>query len=324
MTDRAQYEEPPALILARERAEQWGVPCFAVNLEQNNEGKWNKTPLQKWSKITASGVFRDPDVDDDKNDWAWRKATAVGVPMGARSGLIAIDLDDYKGKAPQEWLKAHGAPETRVHGTASGGRHLIFELPDGVDLGNQSPADVNGLDIRGSGGYIVWADTLGRYTVIEDLDPAPLPDSIAQELLELSAAAGSMRLDDRELPKWRPQDVDEQATVEKLRLCLARVNDTVFYRRWHGDTRGMRDVSASAFDMAMASMLTGRGFDYHQIVGLLLEAFEHGAAYRDQDERAAMRCAFRAITQHEDARAERVKRMRSTMKRFAQRVRIEA
>lgn len=301
-------QEPPALILAREITETWTVPTFPVLLEEQG-GKWEKKPLLKW------GVpDRDSGVLEPRSE-RWGVATAVGVPMGARSGLLTVDLDDYKGQAPQKWLKAHGAPKTRVHGTASGGRHLIFEMPDDVDLGNHSPADAEGLDIRGTGGFIVWADLLGRYRVIDDLDPTSLPESMAQELVELREKSGTMLLDDQELPTWRPQDIDEVETVRKLERALASATDLKFAHRWDGGTHGMKDTSASAMDMAMASMLVSRGFDYNQIVGLLLEVFEHGAAYRDQDDRAAMRCAFRAVQQVENEKAKRMELVGKLMRR---------
>ncbi|MGM0743215.1 MAG: bifunctional DNA primase/polymerase [Pseudomonadota bacterium] len=300
--------EPPALILAREITETWAVPTFPVSLSEQG-GKWEKKPLMKWGVIDRnSGVF-------EPHSERWEVATAVGVPMGARSGLLTVDLDDYKGKAPQEWLKAHGAPETRVHGTASGGRHLIFEMPDGPDLGNHAPADVEGLDIRGTGGFIIWADLLGRYKVIDDLDPARLPESMARELVELREKSGTMPLDDRELPAWRPQDIDGFETIKKLERALANATDLKFIHRWDGGTLGMKDTSASAMDMAMASMLASRGFNYNQIVGLLLEAFEHGAAYRDQDDRAAVRCAFRAFQQNENEKAKRMELVGKLMRR---------
>lgn len=294
--------EPPALTLAREITEEWSAPTFPVLLAQE-AGKWQKKPLLPWGAMERdTGVF-ELENDPGKTAWAWEKATAVGVPMGARSGLLTVDLDEYKGTAPQRWLKDHGAPETRVHGTASGGRHLIFELPDGIELGNHSPAEVEGLDIRGTGGYIVWADLLGRYEVIDDLEPAPLPESMAEELLKLRERSGTMRLDDRELPQWHPGEINDKETIAKLERALANATYLKFAHRWDGGTHGMKDISASAMDMAMATILANRGFNYHEIVGLLLVAFEHGAAYRDQDDRAAMRCAFRAVQQKDDEKA---------------------
>ncbi len=285
-----------AETLARQIHETWDVPVFPVRMTWEEErGKWQKKPLVRWGSLTG--------VAEDR----WAEANAVGVPMGRRSGLIAIDLDDYKGRGPQKWLEKHGSPQTRQHATASGGRHLIFELPDELDLGNHAPA-VDGLDIRGNGGYIVWADVGGLYSVVEDRDPLLLPESIADELLAVKAERAAARLDDHDVPDWIPPNGD--AVERKLQRGLLTVEDTRFRQRWGGGTAGMRDKSRSAMDMSMASLLARRGFDYHEIVLVLLDAFEHGAAARDGQTydvlRSVMRCAARAVEQKCDQGTKRV------------------
>ncbi len=303
MGESPHKETPDTETLARRIHETWDVSVFPVGMFwDEGKRKWQKKPLVRWGSLT--GIAKD----------RWNEADAVGVPMGRRSGLIAIDLDDYKGREPQKWLEKHGSPVTRMHGTASGGRHLIFELLNELDLGNHAPA-VDGLDVRGNGGYIVWADVLGLYSVVDDRAPAPLPKSIADELLALKAERAATRLDNRDVPEWRPPD---SATVErKLNRSLLKVEDTRFRQRWQGNTAGMRDKSRSAMDMSIASLLAQRGFDYHEIVLVLLGAFEHGTAARDGQTddvlRSVMRCAARAVEQKCEKTAMRVELARKLL-----------
>ena len=137
--------------------------------------------------------------------WA-RTPFNVGIATGP-SGLLVIDLDKPKpGEVPPpEWAlpgitdgadvlatlcERHGQPwpgETFTVRTRRGGLHLYFTAPPGVRLGNTSGRSERGLgwliDTRGHGGYVVapgsfvdLPDGTGRYEVIYDRTPAPLPD----------------------------------------------------------------------------------------------------------------------------------------------------
>ena len=84
----------------------------------------------------------------------------------------------------------HGQPfpsETFMVRTRRGGLHLYFTAPPGVRLGNTNGRYERGLgwliDTRGHGGYVVapgsfvdLPDGTGRYEVVYDRPPAPLPD----------------------------------------------------------------------------------------------------------------------------------------------------
>ena len=164
-------DRPTAYQLAADLWDRSGIPSFPVLLAQDEDGKWLKKPLVKWGGVTR---------DTHPSEFNWGGANAVGVPMGRRSGLFAFDLDEYKPQsAASEWVKKHGLPPTRTHGTTSGGRHLIYQMPPSLSLGNSAPK-VHGLDVRGDGGFIVWTDTLGRYSVVDDRAPAALPQLVGE------------------------------------------------------------------------------------------------------------------------------------------------
>jgi hypothetical protein len=103
-------------------------------------------------------------------------AAMIGVPTGAQSGFVAIDIDVKDGRAGMAWLEAHRSaiPETRMHETRSGGRHLLFLAPDGVKTRCSASAIGRGVDVRGDGGYVIVPASPG-YTVVEKAQPAEMP-----------------------------------------------------------------------------------------------------------------------------------------------------
>lgn len=141
---------------------------------------------------------------------AWAQAAYnVGIAPGP-SGLIVIDLDVPKPGVtpPPRWrlpgvhggddvlavlCEEHGEAlpfETFMVRTGRGGMHLYFTAPPGSALRNTS-GDDGGLgwliDTRAHGGYVIAPGsvvdlpdgTTGRYEVIYDRPPAPLPGWLA-------------------------------------------------------------------------------------------------------------------------------------------------
>jgi hypothetical protein len=82
----------------------------------------------------------------------------IGIATGARAGFFVLDVD---GEAGEESLvklqEQHGTLPTTLEGiTGGGGRHILFQFPAGVELGNSNKAlKAKKLDIRGNGGQIV-------------------------------------------------------------------------------------------------------------------------------------------------------------------------
>jgi hypothetical protein len=129
----------------------------------------------------------------------------VGIACGP-SGLVVIDLDVLKpdhGPPPPDWQlpgvlagddvltvlaeRAAARPpfDTYTVRTGSGGRHLYFTAPPGVQLRNT----IGGLgwlvDTRASGGYVVATGSTvngGPYVVEHDTSPAPLPGWLTRQL----------------------------------------------------------------------------------------------------------------------------------------------
>ncbi|MFF4040684.1 bifunctional DNA primase/polymerase [Streptomyces sp. NPDC001816] len=120
----------------------------------------------------------------------------VGIASGP-SGLLVVDLDTLK---PQERegtpdgvtnFKAlceragQEEPDTYRVRTARGGQHLYFTQPPGVRLHSTAGRLAKKIDTRGWGGYVVAPGSTtpdGTYSVLDDREPAPLPDWLHEAL----------------------------------------------------------------------------------------------------------------------------------------------
>jgi hypothetical protein len=190
---------------------------------------WSVFPLRTGSKHPAlHGTDRCPRTGDcrdghrtpeqravstlterDRGLWAtrgWNVAIATGP-----SRLLVVDLDmpkpDDKPR-PDEWNQpgivdgldvfvsvceraGHPVPwDTYTVRTPSGGTHLYFTAPPGVQLRNTGGDRGRGLgwkvDTRAWGGHVVAAGSVmdGQpYDVVNDREPLPLPEWLCERLL---------------------------------------------------------------------------------------------------------------------------------------------
>ncbi|TWG04463.1 bifunctional DNA primase/polymerase-like protein [Streptomyces brevispora] len=124
-------------------------------------------------------------------------ATGYGIACGrAPHHLIGIDLDidatgRYDSVAALQQLALHHLftiPPTVTVLTPSGGRHIWLSGPPGVAVPNSAGRLAPGIDIRGTGGYLVGpgsATTHGTYRLVPGtgtLPPAPCPRALLQLL----------------------------------------------------------------------------------------------------------------------------------------------
>jgi hypothetical protein len=190
---------------------------------------WSIFPLRPGSKHPAlHGADRCPHTGDCQDghrtpeqravsaltDWEcnlWhRKGWNVAIATGP-SRLLVVDLDvpkpDDKPR-PAEWNQpgigdgmdvfvavcehaGHPVPwDTYTVRTPSGGTHLYFTAPPGVQLRNTGGDRGRGLgwkvDTRAWGGHVVAAGSVvdgQAYEVVNDREPAPLPEWLCQRLL---------------------------------------------------------------------------------------------------------------------------------------------
>ncbi|MER6049714.1 bifunctional DNA primase/polymerase [Streptomyces sp. NPDC001793] len=117
-------------------------------------------------------------------------ATGYGIACGrAPHHLVGIDLDTRHGADGPTALRliaeAHGfaLPPTVTVLTPSGGCHLWFTGPPAPPVPNSAGRLAPGIDVRGSGGYLVGPGSLtvhGRYALAPDIPrrPAPAPPAL--------------------------------------------------------------------------------------------------------------------------------------------------
>lgn len=112
------------------------------------------------SQLAPNGLH---DASDDTatiaNWWRRYPRANIGIRTGPESGILAVDVDDYKGGADglAELERRIGSlPQTVTVNTGGGGRHGIYRFPGG-EVPNRSGKSLGlvGLDFKATNGYIV-------------------------------------------------------------------------------------------------------------------------------------------------------------------------
>ncbi|MFJ1932675.1 bifunctional DNA primase/polymerase [Kitasatospora sp. NPDC088160] len=187
------------------------------------------------------------DPDTVRRTWS-HGPYGIGLATGP-SNLVVVDLDTPKpgGAVPPEWAdervmdgadvlaalcERNGRPfpaDTYTVATPSGGIHLYFTAPADVALRNTAGGAGAGLgwliDTRAGGGYVVAAgsNVAGRrYEVVNDTDPAPLPDWIARLLAPPPRPAAPVFRVDRRTTGTRPAYVDAALRNETANVANTR------------------------------------------------------------------------------------------------------
>ena len=135
-------------------------------------------------------------TQDELAQWKHLFKNGVGFITGAISGVVVIETDGLAGETVLgDFEYEHGPlPETLVIRSGSHrGFHRHFKHPGGKV---KTVANDNiKVDIRGDGGFCVLPPSLhksgGRYEIVRDFEPAPLPDGLL-EFIEMKAVEADM------------------------------------------------------------------------------------------------------------------------------------
>ena len=135
--------------------------------------------------LTSHG-FKDATVDEGRiRSWFENTDAMLGLPTGAVTGLVVIDLDGAAGfESWAELERQYGTlPRTASTTTPNGGQHFWLQHP-GVEVRCSAGKLGVGVDVRGDGGYVIappsrTADGRG-YEVDEECAPAPIPGWLVQ------------------------------------------------------------------------------------------------------------------------------------------------
>ena len=115
-------------------------------------------PLQPCGKTPAcSGGLHAATTDAERIDRWWRAVPDcnIGIATGAISGVFVLDVDGVDGESALHQLenKHHALPPT-IEAITGKGRHCYFRL-NGREIHNSAGQIGAGLDVRGTGGYVV-------------------------------------------------------------------------------------------------------------------------------------------------------------------------
>lgn len=160
-----------AEILEWYSRQDWKIfPCRAKSTEWKDKTTGEirtaaaKSPLiTNWPKVATKDLAQIKRWHEQFPGCMW------GCATGSASGFWALDLDRHNGadgaQALREYIRKNSliSPKTLNQFTAGGGWHLLFRMPEGVDVRNATGI-LPGVDVRGSGGYIVIPPSINQDT----------------------------------------------------------------------------------------------------------------------------------------------------------------
>jgi len=169
---------------------------------------WHVLPCNYNKQPSTPNGFYDATTDEDQITrwWEANPKAQIGIRTGEESGFWVVDIDCKNGKNGLESLKKHfgqmfNLEDGLFQKTPTGGFHLCFKYDENEPVGCQSGL-LDGVDIRGNGGYIMAApsslhvnDNWQQY-VWKDLkkDPTEAPDWAKQLVRSTSSVSTSQLL----------------------------------------------------------------------------------------------------------------------------------
>ena len=168
------------------------APLVEFALDYARRG-WPVFPCKPTNKAPFfEGGFHVATTDEEtiRKWWGYWPRAMIGVPMGSRSGVWAVDPDPPKKSEEPDgraiWaslLQEHGKlPATHTEVTPRDGQHIFFKWdPDRPVTNSPGALAKTNIDIRGEGGYVIVAPSVcigdgsaknmaGQYCVAEPLD----------------------------------------------------------------------------------------------------------------------------------------------------------
>ena len=134
----------------------------------------NKEPMIKqWQKKATT------DTGTIEGWWSETPTANIGIATGYGSGFFVLDVDGEEGSKSLNALEREiePLPETLEARTGTGGRHLLFKMPDDREVRNKQGFRPK-LDIRGEGGYIMAAPSIHPVTGQQYMWPYNFGDAI--------------------------------------------------------------------------------------------------------------------------------------------------
>jgi Bifunctional DNA primase/polymerase, N-terminal/AAA domain len=275
-------QENPNLDVALRHAAV-GLPVLPVKVFQDTKGRWKKKPeIRGWQERAST----EPDVI--RQWWSEFPHAIPGIELG-RSGLLVIDADRHEaesdGVSAFAGLRSNNGddlPHPQTY-TAGAGEHHYYRQPAGQHLGNGEGNLPQGINVRGSGGFVVAPGSVRTDGAVWETVPA------APELTN-AFREGSIP----ELPNWlirilgpdhRPsspltgqqptsshQDREREYAIAALKACVAELEQT---------HPGSRNNRLNAIAYRLGRMVGREWLERHLIVSQLLAASETNRLVND-------------------------------------------
>ena len=265
-------DKPTQQALALEYAKM-GFSLFPCNL---------KAPIKDPSLGFEHG-FRNGTKDLKLIAKTWHKYPNAAIGLAIPEDLIIIDCDVKKNAEGSPFLM-DGHPDiiglrsfqrliielgfmdadldTLSVRTQSGGRHFYYRMPEGVPSFNHTHA-LEGLDLKGYGGYVILPHSQGQYGYYEFLnltEVRTIPEGLLKWILQFRGA----KTEFRKLPTGTGK-VDREEIIRVLEPYWVRANGrrndfTLAIAGFIARSGGTEEDAT--FIISELARLTGKGHDH--------------------------------------------------------------
>ena len=232
----------------------------------------DKKPCIPWGSITTTDAAQ-------IHEWARTyKQPVAGVLTGNCSGVWVVDVDVPKPTDPSDGRKTldslqkvHGSlPETFTVETPSGGLHLYFKMPKDGDVRNSVKKAAPGIDVRGTGGYVIApGSTLpdGRqYRIVSSEPPVLAPDWLLYIVRKTQGRAGGVQAP-VQMPVPRPALLEKDGARRWGQAALADECDKVRSTR-----EGARNSTLNTAALRVYQVVAGGSLSEEEAFGALMNA----------------------------------------------------
>lgn len=144
---------------------------------------WPVIPLRGKIPLTTGGS-KDATLNEPQVRAWWSKWPDANIGVATGHAFFAVDIDLKEGgEDTWDMLRSQYAalPDTIQQITGTGGKHILFALPEDFVVKNSASKLGPGLDVRGQGGYIVVAPSIhpetGRaydWDGMEEIEQTPI------------------------------------------------------------------------------------------------------------------------------------------------------
>ena len=266
-------DKPTQQALAVEYAKM-GFPVFPCDS--------NKAPIVDHVLGFGHG-FRDATIDLKLIARTWHKYPDAGIGVALPEDLIVFDCDVLKDAAKRPILM-DGRPDiiglksfqnlildlnlespdlnTLSVKTQSGGRHFYYLMPEGTPSFCHTHA-MEGLDLKGSGGYVILPHSQGQYGYYEFLNLTeirPIPERLLRRVLQFRVPKSEFK----ELPTGTAK-IDREEIVRILEPYWSKADGrrnefTLAIAGFIAHSGGTEEDAT--FVISELAKLTGKGHDH--------------------------------------------------------------